>query len=379
MNRICLTASRALRLGALSACLALWSGCGELQGEEGSAYGADSGNLSAYPGTNWAANGYTVNFCFVNSGLAREKGVVRNAINSSWGASSGLHITWPANIGTDLCPQSPAGSGNVDRSYLPIYLRAASGPGDWGGSCQPGYGGRMSKSDCGGSVACQCQFSTASFETDPDAWLSNVSIHEIGHGLGLPHEHQRRDRPSDISSTCVDPNNASANWVSGGNYQILTDLVLLTRYDGLGSIMSYCRDWDQNGVWDTPPSAELSDMDRLGIEMMYPKNYGRKPVLSGFGDASGSQYIVRSDTATQLNVDWVVRGALTGSLRNVQWANASTVLSTSPNPSIVITTTMPIWVQLDDAFGRHHPWTQTTAVPNNAMHAAITMSAANVL
>ncbi len=61
------------------------------------------------------------------------------------------------------------------------------------------------------------------------------------------------------------------------------------------------------------------------------------------------------------------------------WADDVGVFSSATSPSLWITGTRSVYVELDDAFNRHHPWTGTTAIANNAKHTAVIMSVSSML
>lgn len=106
-----------------------------------------------------------------------------------------------------------------------------------------------------------------------------VAIHEFGHSLGFPHEHNRPDE-----TECSAANSGS----TGSDY--------VTPYDPV-SIMNYC------GLAITP-----SPLDLLGAEILYPKE-GDLPVSCEAGCfATNDGPLVRSGGSVQDG--WSGRGAL---------------------------------------------------------------------
>jgi hypothetical protein len=315
----------------------------------------------------WNLNNNVVDICWTDGGRAVDKDKVKTAIEASWRANSGLVFNWPASADT-LCPAAP-----IPAHYMPIELR----DGGYGGHCENGYGARQAPPDptnpddpiannC--SNGCQCFIYGAG-----DDLVMASAVHEIGHGLGLPHEHQRLDRPSDIEATCADGNPNPDKWTNDWQYSLDSSFRLLTQYDGLDSVMSYCRDLDRDGVPDLLP--ELSAMDRLGIEMLYPFNLTRRIVaIGGVMSADGATAIVRSDVSTTFTVDWIARGGMSSALSNFRWKlpSSGTVIWTTASPSFTFTTAaFALKVTHDDVLLRHHASATTIFVANNSLHTAI--------
>lgn len=356
---------------AVAAHFAAVAGCAVGTAEDVEDTQVVSGNLAAVSSSTalWNQNGNVVDICWSTSGHAAEKNKIRDAVEATWKANSGLTFNWPATTDT-LCPNPAAAN------YMPIQVKDGT---SYGGLCQYGYNGRLSASDCGTSAPCQCWVSTATDEPDPLTnqpnpmkFVAIAAVHEIGHGLGMFHEHQRADRPADIATTCSDTNTDPNKW-NTLSYVVDNTLRLITTYDGTGSIMSYCREPNRDGATVIEAMTfSLGAMDRLGVEMLYPFNLSRQPILlGGIRNSSGSTTVVRTDVVTTLNVDWVARGALTSAFSNIHWKDGGGIFSSSASPSLTITTNRTIQLELDDVLGRHHSWTATNVIANNALYTAI--------
>jgi hypothetical protein len=237
--------------------------------------------------TYWDANGSVVNICWTNSGLASEKDRIRTALQSTWDAYSGLTFTWPVDSNT-TCPHTGE---IVASTYLPIFVSDSSA---FGGQCNAGFGARLDKSVCGGVMQCQCFVNTDFDSALTERSIEYAAMHEVAHGLGMIHEHQRADRPTDIASWCTDTNPDPNKWTTNPNYLIEPSLTV-TVFDRTASVTSYCYDPDNDGVQNDPrvhPGGaypELGVLDKLGIEMLHPFNLTRVPVaVGGIGDATGT-------------------------------------------------------------------------------------------
>jgi hypothetical protein len=154
------------------------------------------------------------------------------------------------------------------------------------------------------------------------AWV----IHEVGHTLGFDHEHRRKDAPGSVGTwneytkdkygnpvdlTCIDGIVWDVDPDTNKPFQPTCDPsntrqdaagVYITRYD-VWSIMNatnYCN-----------CRAELSVLDKLGLEISYPTDASRSSSRVHFdrsfvlGDGSLVSY-----EGARLQNDWFVRGAL---------------------------------------------------------------------
>jgi hypothetical protein len=126
-----------------------------------------------------------------------------------------------------------------------------------------------------------------------------VVVHEIGHRLGFPHEHQRADDPQCDwikAALATDPNNGQLRQVS--------DLVLLTPAETY-SVMNYCGDSLRAAKnWDYQPTA----WDLLGAEMFYPMDRVYPVGCRANCVYTSNGVVVRSDGA--ITSSWTARGGL---------------------------------------------------------------------
>ncbi|MET0554283.1 MAG: M12 family metallopeptidase [Vicinamibacteria bacterium] len=146
----------------------------------------------------------------------------------------------------------------------------------------------------------------------------NKILHEIGHSLGLVHEHERTDVPlSDtMVKTCYDDVSYFGKGVSQGN-----GVTLLTPYDK-DSVMHY----EINNVidpWNVPAnstcnlgndngSTGLSAHDQLSLRILYPHS------------ARAAEYegttVVRAGETVRLSNQWGLAGALTANVvKSPKW------------------------------------------------------------
>jgi hypothetical protein len=198
------------------------------------------------------------------------------------------------------------------------------------------------------------------FSLDFEADGKGATQHEMGHKLGFNHEQGRMD------AECADGTNQSGYF--------------LTPYDKT-SVMHY-----RDAVCAPDGYKEISPLDRLGVEIAYPKA-GEAPVSTAAGfHYLGIDGLIREDG--KIRLDWWARGALTTVFSNLEWKVrvTSTIFQTvSTDPEIVWEDVRPwarpptgedvpqIFADFDDPWGRHRS-TRAVLMVSSAKHTAMIMA-----
>jgi hypothetical protein len=167
----------------------------------------------------------------------------------------------------------------------------------------------------------------------------NHTLHEVGHAMGLAHEHVRND--TDPSCTA----SGYGDGVSAGK---------LTPYDR-DSVMNY--QFLTCGINGNYGNSGLSYYDQLGIHMMYPPN--------GYPAEFAGQTTIKSGATLSLSAAWKAAGAnMAFVAKNFVWKVDGATLSTSANLSVggLSVGTHTLSFEYDDFLNRHYSSSGTVRV-----------------
>jgi hypothetical protein len=301
--------------------------------------------LAAYDFSTWTAWTMPVDVCFLKDTNLTPTAAQYTSLQST--IMAGLQQTWGQVPGVSFVSHGDCGA-IPPSNYLHLVVH-------W----EAGAGGV-----CGAGVGTTCHFGGATDTQSNIDFLKQVATHEVGHGLGLAHEHQRVDANScekALADACVrckqsiDANQscAAADWNTCnethtcvattpltpaqamqtcvplnqtpyqkmaeniGNNAAIATLQRMTAYDP-DSIMNYCR--QASGY-------QLTPLDLLGLEMIYPLNVNYPIGCSDSCFYANGGVITRQDHGA-VTTSWMTRGALNVTLIDPVTSQQGTTIAT---------------------------------------------------